>query len=371
MIIVDGHLDLALNALQGNRDLTVSAYETRIAEFGRVGKGMAQGTVALPEMRQGRVALSFAVLTARSTGCVAPHMDFASAVQADASAHGHLAYYRALEAEGHARLITDRQQLDHHIFAWHQWEQLADGVPAHADMPPLGFVVLMESADPVLAPDRLEVWWDEGLRIIGPAHFGSGRYAGGTGSEQGLTPMGRELLAEMDRLGFILDLTHLSDASFWEALERFEGPVLASHSNCRTLVPNQRQFGDSQIAAVVERGGVVGVLLGCSDLVADWVVGARHNGAVTMRAVVDHIEHACSVAGDALHVAIGTDLDGGVGRDEFPRDLDTIADLQSLPRLLQERGFSAGDVDNVMHGNWLRCLRGAWSSPAAARQVDG
>lgn len=359
MLIVDGHLDLALNALQGNRDLIRSAYATRAAEFGQTGQGRAQGTVALPEMRAGRVALSFVTLLARSTGEIVPHVDYARQAQAYGAAMGQLAYYRALERQGYARIITSRSDLDAHMAAWHDWEHATDG-PDPERAPPLGFVILMESADPIAAPDQLEAWWDAGLRIIGPAHFRQGRYAGGTAIESGLTALGRKLLPDMERIGMLLDLTHLSDAAFWEALDLYGGPVLASHTNCRALVPNQRQFGDDQISAIVERDGVIGVLLGCSDLVPGWVVGARHNAAVTLECLVDHIDHICTLAGSTRHVAIGSDLDGGVGRDEFPRDLDTIADLPTLEPLLRARGYTSDDVEAILHGNWLRMLRQAW-----------
>ncbi len=358
MLIVDGHLDLAMNALQGNRDLLVSAYTTRITEAGKPGKGQAQGTVALPEMRQGRVALSFVTVIARSAGRPAAHIDFASPVQAYAIAQSQLAYYRALERGSHARLITNRAELDRHLAEWEAWE--AGAAPDDEDTPPLGFILLMESADPILRPEQLEAWVRDGLRMIGPAHGGPGRYAGGTGTELGLTDLGRALLTEMERLGVLLDLTHLSDEAFWEAMERFGGPVLASHSNCRALVPNQRQFTDEQFQAIAERDGVVGVLLGCSDLVPGWVVGARHNGHVTLDQLVDHIDRICQLTGSTRHVAIGSDLDGGVGSDEFPRDVDTIADLQLLPELLQARGYAEDDVAAIMHGNWLRYLRAVW-----------
>lgn len=355
MLIVDGHLDLALNALQGNRDLIRSAYSTRVAEFGERGKGRAQGTVALPEMRVGRVALSFVTVVARSTGETVHHIDYARPAQAYGMAHGQLAYYRALERQGHARIIGTRGELDDHMQAWLAWERSGTD-PDPDQAPPLGFVVLMESADPILEPAQLQAWWEAGLRIVGPAHFRHGRYAGGTATEAGLTDIGRELLREMERSGMLLDLTHLSDASFWEALDIYGGPVLASHTNSRSLVPNQRQFDDAQLRAIVERDGVVGVLLGCSDLVPGWVVGARHNGHVTLDRVVDHVDHICSLAGSAAHVAIGSDLDGGVGRDEFPRDLDTIADLQRIAPLLSARGYEAADVEAIMHGNWLRFM---------------
>jgi membrane dipeptidase len=346
MLIVDGHLDLAMNAVQGNRNLLASAYTTRTTEFGIPGKGMAQGTVALPEMRRGRVALSFVTVVARSTGRTADHIDFASPVQAYAIAQTQLAYYRALEAGGHVRLLTGRDGLDRHMAEWEAWD--AGAAAGDTDTPPLGFVLLMESADPILRPEQLEAWWLSGLRMVGPAHFGPGRYAGGTGTEVGLTEPGRALLGEMERLGMPLDLTHLSDPAFWEALDHFGGPVLASHSNCRALVPNGRQFTDEQLLAIAERDGVVGLLISCSDLVPGWVVGAGHNGDVMLALLVDHIDHICQLTGSARHIAIGS------------RDLDTIADLQKLPTLLADRGYGEADIAAILHGNWLRYLRTVW-----------
>src|SRR5574341_1060787 len=244
MLIIDSHLDLAWNALQWSRNLQQSVYTIRTQESEDTGPGRGQGTVALPEMRNGRIAFCFATLLARSTGRAAPNLDYASPLQAYAVAQGQLDYYRALQEAGEVRLVQDLPALDEHIADWQAWEQ--DSLRAQ---PEPGLVISMESADPILKPDQLPAWKEAGLRIIGPAHYGPGRYAGGTSTELGLTPDGRALLREMERLGFILDLTHLSDQAFWEALEIFGGAVLASHNNCRALVPHQRQFTDKQIRA--------------------------------------------------------------------------------------------------------------------------
>lgn len=361
MLIIDGHLDLSMNALQWDRDLLLSAYTIRTQERGIPGRGRAQGTVGFPEMRQGRVALSFATLIARSTGRPEPHLDYPSPIQAHAVAQGQVAYYRMLESQGHARVITDVAGLDRHVAEWEAWD--ADQDPDPAGAPPLGFVISMESADPVLSPDHLEAWWEAGLRLIGPTHYGPGRYAGGTGTELGLTELGPRLLAEMERLGILLDLTHSSDQSFWQALEHYGGPVLASHNNCRALVPHQRQFSDAQIEAIIERDGVIGVALDVWMLKADWTAEQSTNAGVTLETVIDHVDHICQLAGDSRHAAIGTDLDGGFGREESPEDLDTIADLQKLPELLANRGgYTDEDVAAILHGNWLRLLRQAWGA---------
>jgi len=356
MLIIDAHLDLAWNALQWNRDIQSSVYTIRGRESQLTGAGRGQGTVALPEMRAGRVALCFATLLARSTGRAMQNLDYSSPLQAYAAAQGQLAYYQALEKAGEIRLIKNAHALDGHLASWEGWETapvLSQPVP--------GLVISMESADPIRSPHELVAWKEAGVLIIGPAHYGPGRYAGGTSTELGLTSIGKDLLHEMGQLGIILDLTHFSDQAFWEALDLFDGEVLASHNNCRTLVPHQRQFDDRQIRAIIERGGVIGAACDNWMLRFGWVRGGRDNQPVRLVDVTNHIDHICQLAGNSQHAAIGSDLDGGFGREQSPADLDTIADLQKIPELLSARGYSDEDIAAIMHGNWLRLLRRAWS----------
>ncbi len=355
MLIVDAHLDLAWNALQWNRDLQTSVYAIRTLEGQLPGAGRGHGTVALPEIRSGRIALCFATLLARSTGQAIENLDYSSPAQAYAIAQGQLAYYRALEEMGEVCLIRNIHELDIHMSAWHQWE-----LDSHLSQPKPGLVISMESADPILSPDQLPAWKDAGVRIIGPAHYGPGRYAGGTSTELGLTSMGVELLAEMNRLGILLDLTHLSDPAFWQAMDLFNGPVLASHNNCRALVPHPRQFTDEQLGAIMERNGVIGVACDNWMIRPEWVRGAEDNPWVQLADIADHIDHICQLAGNSQHAAIGSDLDGGFGREQSPADVDTIADMQKMVGILAARGYSGNDVAAIMHGNWLRLLRHAW-----------
>jgi membrane dipeptidase len=359
MLIIDAHLDLSMNALQWNRDLLLSAYTIRTQEQFVQGKGRALGTVAYPDMRRGRIFLSVATLIARSTGRPVPYFDFASPAQAYGMAHGQLAYYRALEQQGHIRIISDLAALDAHVAEWTAWD--AAHPEETENTPPLGFVISMEGADPILAPEQLEAWYNAGLRLLGPTHYGPGRYAGGTATELGLTQLGPPLLREMERLGIALDLTHLSDQAFWEALEHYNGIVLASHNNCRALVPHQRQFSDEQLKAIFARDGVIGAAFDTWMIQPGWVVGQSTNANVTIANVVDHIDHICQLAGSTRHIAIGTDLDGGYGREQSPRDLDTIADLQKLNGLLAGRGYKDADIAAILHGNWLRFLHQAWT----------
>ena len=356
MIIVDSHLDLAWNALQWNRNIQHSVYTIRTEESNLSGAGRGQGTVAFPEMRRGRVALCFATLMARSTGRPIQNVDYSSPSQAYAAAQGQLAYYRALDDVGEIRLITNKEELDRHISAWQQWEQQTD-----LAQPRLGLVISMESADPILVPEQLSAWQKAGVRIIGPAHYGPGRYAGGTSTELGLGFEGKQLLREMEKLGILLDLTHLSDEAFWEALDSYEGPVLASHNNCRALVPHQRQFDDKQIRSIISRDGVIGVAFDNWMIRPGWTRGAKENERVTLSHVTEHIDYICQRAGNSQHAAIGSDLDGGFGREQSPADLDTIEDLQHIAEILSKRGFRDEDIASIMHGNWLRLLRRAWN----------
>jgi membrane dipeptidase len=355
MLIIDAHLDLAWNALQWNRNIQHSVYTIRTAESNLAGAGRGQGTVALPEMRQGRIALCFATLLARSTGRTIQNIDYSSPYQAYAIAQGQLAYYRALHDAGKVCLITNRKELDEHIAGWRRWEENTSLI-----QPLLGLVISMESADPVLEPEQLPAWKESGVRVVGPAHYGPGRYAGGTSTELGLAFEGKQLLREMERHGILLDLTHLSDEAFWEAMDCFGGIVLASHNNCRALVPHQRQLDKKQIHAIIARAGVIGVAFDNWMLRPGWTRGAKDNERVMLTHVADHIDHICQLAGNSQHAAIGSDLDGGFGREQSPADLDTIADLQHLTEVLSKRGYSDEDIEAIMHGNWLRLLYQAW-----------
>ena len=153
----------------------------------------------------------------------------------------------------------------------------------------------------------------------------------------------------------IVDLTHCAEPGFFEVLDRFAGPVHASHNMCRALVPGDRQFSDEQIRALIERDAVIGMALDAWMLLPRLEASARRRTEVVSLAnVADHVDHVCQIAGNAQHVGIGSDLDGGFGTEQTPRDLDTIADLQKLDGILDRRGYSDADIDAIFHGNWLR-----------------
>ena len=354
MFIVDAHLDLAMNALEWNRDLTRPVDEIRIRERESTDKpDRGRGTVSFPEMRRGNIGLCVATQIARYAADDNPLPGWHSPEQAWAMTQGQLAWYRAMEERGELVQIRDRGSLDHHLSVWR------NGGGADA---PIGYVLSLEGADSVLTPVHLERAYAAGLRAVGPAHYGPGVYAHGTNGCGDLGPRGRELLREMERLGMILDVTHLCDESFRDAMDNFHGPVWASHSNCRSLVPHDRQFSDDQIRELVQRGAVIGAAFDAWMLAPGWIRGETtpHGAGVTLETVANHIDHICQIAGNALHCGIGSDLDGGFGREQCPSDVQTIADLSRLPAVLAARGYSQDDIAQIAHGNFLRFLRNAW-----------
>lgn len=345
MLIFDAHLDLAFNAVDWNRDLRMSVAEIRAQEatLKMTDPGRRTNTVSFPELRAAGVGVGVATLFARQEqainhafGCTTPEACYAVAMS-------HLHYYRAMERSRWVRPIRTRGELHQHIADYR-----ADPTGS-----PFGYILSMECADAVLDPENIREWHENGLRAIGLTHYGANRYGGGTRCEVGLAADALPLLRLVEELGIALDLTHLSDPAFWQIADRFGGRVLASHQNARKFCDWQRQFADDQIKFVIQRKGVLGVALDAVMLQPGWVRGTS-KPEVTLERVVDNIDHVCQLAGNCAHVGIGSDLDGGYGYDQTPADLNTIADLQKIPELLAKRGYSATDVEAVMHGNWIR-----------------
>ena len=351
MLILDAHLDLSMNALEWNRDLTRPLDEIRRRELGqtdRVDRG--KGVVSLPEMRRGGIGLCVATQIGRYVHLKNPLPGWHSPEQAWAQTQGQLAWYRAMEERGEMIQLTHRAALEKHLLLWQ------NNPPANA---PIGYVLSLEGADSFVTLHHLERAYAQGLRAVGPAHYGPGTYAQGTDATGGIGARGRELLAEMERLGVILDATHLCDDSFWEAMEHFHGRVWASHSNCRALVPHNRQFDDDQLKELIRRGAVIGAALDAWMMIPGWVrkQTTPEGAGLKLERIVDHIDHICQLAGNANHSGIGTDLDGGYGREQTPADLESIADLTRIPAMLAARGYTEADLAGIMHGNFLRLLR--------------
>lgn len=355
MFTIDAHLDLSMNAMEWNRDLRLPVSDIRKRELGLTDKpDRAKGTVSLPELRKGNIGLVVATQIARY---VAPDNNLPgwhSSQQAWAQTQAQLAWYKTMEELGEMTMIRNLEELERHIALW-------TNATAETQQP-VGYILSLEGADSLVSLAYLETAYQYGLRAVGPAHYGPGRYANGTDATGGLNAQGKALLKEMDRLGMILDATHLCDDAFKDAMDIFTGPVWASHNNCRTLVPHNRQFSDEQLKLLIDRGAVIGGALDAWMMVPNWVRGVSTPESMQcgLDKMIDHLDHICQLAGNSLHVGIGSDLDGAFGKEQSPHDLETIADLNKLPSLLKARGYSDEDVANVMHGNWLRFLRRAW-----------
>lgn len=357
MFTVDAHLDLSMNALEWNRDLRLAVADINQREAGLTDKpDRAKAVVSLPELRKGNIGLVVATQIARYVAPGNPLPGWHSAEQAWAQTQGQLAWYQTMEDSGEMVQIHNLETLETHLALW------GDGHP-NTDKP-IGYILSLEGADSIIHPGYLERAHAKGLRAIGPAHYGPGRYAQGTDATGLMGPKGHELLQEMERLHLILDATHLCDESFWDALSHFNGHVWASHNNCRALVNHNRQFSDEQLKALIERGAVIGMALDAWMMVPAWVRGQSTPQGMNcnLDVMLDHLDHICQLAGNTRHVGIGSDLDGAFGREQCPYDLESIADLQKIPGLLEKRGYSAQDISQIMHGNWLRFLRKAWSN---------
>lgn len=327
MFIVDAHLDLAYNKLRG-RDITRPAAEQPFVQN-------ETATVGLPDLRTGNVGLICATIfampkTEREAGYV-------TADEAQLAGWEQLQYYLKLLAAGEIDFVTEPSEVPDRA-------GISAAIPA---------ILLMEGADPLRSPEDLGMWYDAGLRIIGLA-WRRTRYAGGTGEPGPLTAAGRELVPAIDKLGILHDTSHLAEESFWNLLDLATGPVFASHSNCRAFVPTDRQLSDEMIKALVARGGVIGINYFDKFLLRPEVYKTRR---ATLDDVAEHMDHICQLAGNHHHVGIGTDMDGGLGREHIPHELTTAADLHKLAPALRNRGLNDAAVTDIMGGNFARFLR--------------
>ena len=355
MFTIDAHLDLSMNAMEWNRDLTRPLSEINAREQGMTDKpDRGNATVSLPELRKGNVGLVVATQIARYVAPDNPLPGWHSPQQAWAHTQAQLAWYRAMEEQGELNQIRNWQELEVHLANWNTGEDKSQKA--------IGYILSLEGADSIVSLDYLETAHENGLRALGPAHYGPGRYAYGTDASLSLSQQGKDLLRKMEELGIILDATHLCDLAFWDALDHFQGPVWASHNNCRTLVDHNRQFSDEMIKALIARGAVIGGVFDAWMLSPGWIRGKStpQERNVTLSTLLDHMDHICQLAGNANHIGIGSDLDGAFGKEQCPSDLESIADLQKIPDLLRARGYTEADVQKVMHGNWLHFLKKAW-----------
>lgn len=330
MFIVDAHLDLAYNALRG-RDVLRPAAE-------QIPDGEGVPSVGLPDLRAGGVGLICAtIFCAPATG---DSPGYRTPDEAHAAGWAQLDWYRQQENAGEFHLVRSAADLN-------------ESPSKRAQ----SAIILLEGADPIRTPDEVPRWVAAGVRIVGLA-WKRTRYAGGTGAPGPLTAEGVRLVKALNAAGVIHDISHLAEESFWQLLDANEGPIMASHSNCRSIVPTDRQLSDEMIRAVVRRGGVIGINFFDKFLVPPPEYGKRR---ATLTDVVAHLDHMCQLAGDAAHVGIGTDMDGGLGRDEIPQEITTSANLPKIAEALSRR-FDNAAVRGIMGENWRRFFQRSLSA---------
>lgn len=324
MLIVDAHLDLAYNALR-NRDVLRPAREQAADEEGIP-------SVGLPDLRAGHVGLICATIFCAPDS--PKERGYRTPDEAHSSALEQLRWYQKQARDGQIKLVTDRAR-----------------VPLESDSHrTINAILLLEGADPIRSPEDVAILFDAGVRIVGLA-WKATRYAGGTGMPGPLTSEGVRLVRELDRFGIIHDASHLAEESFWQLLDQSGGKVIASHSNCRAIVPTDRQLSDPMIRAIASRGGIIGINFYDRFLIPPAEQGKRR---ASLGDVVHHLRHMCEVIGDDIHVGIGTDMDGGLGREQIPIEIQTSADLPRLAEALSTGGFDDQAVRGILGRNWQR-----------------
>lgn len=350
MKLFDAHLDLAMNALEWNRDYTDSLDNIRAREDGLLDKpDRGRGVISFDEMKQAGARVCIATQIARFVDKDNALPGWHSPAQAWAQTQGQRAWYQAMENAGYLTNLRDWSSLK---AFWDQEESTS-----------LGYILSLEGADSIIDLDYLDIAYEYGLRAVGPAHYGPGRYAFGTDSEGPMPARGLELLKKMGELGIILDVTHLSDQCFWTALDVYEGPLWASHHLCRSLTPHNRQLSDDMIQAIFHRGGVIGLALDAWMIVPGWERGVSTPAStgVSLHHVAEHLDHLCQVAGHARQVGLGTDLDGGFGHEQTPLDIQRYRDLTKFLGILAQKGFSEEDTAGIWGENWMKFLEKAWA----------
>ncbi|MDX1992191.1 MAG: membrane dipeptidase [bacterium] len=352
MFVVDAHQDIAYNAVCFGRDYRQAALKKRQLEVGSdipAQNGFA--TLGLPEAIAGRVAVVFATLF------VAPRSKrdapWKNVMYDDVSGAYRLAmqqmdyYQRLTDEDARLRLVRTGEDLDAVLATWDKDHSVKERQQ--------GLVVLMENADPITEPRQFEEWYERGVRVVGPA-WQATRYTAGTGAPGGLTPLGRELLDVMGSFGALLDLSHMAEAAFLEALDQYEGSVIASHSNPRRFCDTDRHLTEAMIRRLAERDGVMGVVMYNAFLRTGWKK-ADGKAELTLSDVLNVIDHVCQITGSAAHVGIGSDFDGGFGFESVPAEIDTVADVWQIRDGLLRRGYSEDDTAAILGGNMLRKLR--------------
>ena len=355
--IIDSHEDLAYESLYGGFDYTRSAADNRKYYNGPEKFGC---TIGWPELQEGGVGIIFGTvfITPPNDGnggqknretIYVTEEDFHAAVCAQ------LDFYDRLAGEhpDQFRRILSRADYDAVVKDWTEQP---------GSEHPVGLVTLLEGAEGLRSFDDLSLYYERGVRLIGPVWAG-GRWCAGTKSrdmKDALTDDGKTLLRKMSAQGFILDVSHMKNRSAMDSLDYYDGVAAASHVNCSALLPGfpvERHFNDETIKMLIGHDGVMGVVPFNFFLSSKWTEGPKTpRNTVTLDTVADHIDHICQLAGHSRTAAIGTDFDGGFGYPEIPLEMNDISDLQKLAAVLERRGYTEEDIENIFHRNWQRIL---------------
>ncbi len=354
-LLIDSHEDLAWNMLTFGRDYTVAAAETRKREAGALAPLVNDDSLlGWPDYQRGHVAVVFSTLFAAPQRHKLGEWDKQSYASDE---EAHMLY--SIQLDAYQRLVDEHPTQFQMIKSQSGIKTtLAQWQRTDTDEHPVGLVILMEGAEGVREPGELEDWYQRGVRIIGPAWAGT-RFCGGTHEPGGLTSEGFTLLERMAELHMTLDISHMDEKAALQALDSYSGAVIASHANALALLKDtnsNRHLTDRVLEGLLERDGVIGVVPANGFLKPDWRETGGRSG-VTLEHYVAQIDFMCQVAGDARHVGIGSDFDGGFGMQSVPIEIDTISDIRKIIPILQQKGYTEADTAAILGNNWLDHLQ--------------
>lgn len=348
MFTVDAHQDLAWNMLTFSRNYTRSVYETRSLEQGtQISIFNGDTLLGWPQYQEGQVVLIFSTLFVSpirrkmgewDTQCYADHKQARSMYL-----HQLQVYEELVEKNPEKfRLVFTGEDLSRIIDHW------KDG---SNETHPVGLLLLMEGAEAIGDLRELDDWWYKGVRLIGPA-WASNRFCGGTGEPGPLTAEGFALIEKMAEIGYILDLSHMDEKAALQSLDAYSGQVVATHANALAkLVGSQsnRHLSDRVIRGLIERDGMIGIVPFNNFLKTDW----DRREDVSLMNVFQQIDYICQLAGNARHVGLGTDFDGGFGLQSTPTEIDSIVDIHKIAPILSQAGYPEDAVKAIFGKNWL------------------
>jgi len=356
--ILDAHQDLAYNMTVYDRDYRLPNAQTRLRDLQAADGAERRGSLlGLPEYNAANVGLVFGTLFAAPKRRSSP--DSAPDEAYDTPSEARRIYWKQLDFYHHLaetqsdsyRLVLTQTELKNHLSLWQSHAQ---------SLKPIGIIPLMEGAEGIVDLDELPRWWERGLRIIGLAWAGN-RFCGGTREPGTLTAEGRDLINAMSEVGFVLDLSHMDEPAALACLDLYPGKIIASHANAARLVKgynSNRLLSDEVIRKLIARDCLIGVIPVNGFLNANWKQDGG-KAAVSLRLVAEQIDSICQMAGDVRHVGIGTDFDGGLGVEQVPSEIDTIADLPRLFPFLEELGYDSEEIERIASGNFLEMIETA------------